>query len=526
MSTSLLRIGHLRCVNKCLQTQSWNILSRAPTALTFSTKSSGSKNSSKKTSKDKNKPKTYFDIEKLVQHKPCNFPKKEVSPTASAVTGAAQEAIASVATKCMSPVASAETIATTYDITTQPVTTSFVKKVPSKITTAESIVEVFPEDFPGEDALILEASKVAAEPAVDVPQVPMHPAPASVELAPDPFVLVDGALNLVHEAVPNKGSMEPVEETPPAEGSLKSVVEGAHAEALLEPLTEAPPEEVSLESVVKVAHVDVSWKSSAEAAHGELSLEPVVEVAPVEVSLEHVVEAAPEEESLEPVVEAAPTEPSPKLAMEVTLTTVSGGVPETLTADLQASLEPVAKAVPEPVAEATPSEPDPAESMPGPEAEVVLEPVAEITDATDVVPGSEDLVNPAWVLSKAAEEELQMDSPAEAVGPSQAHMDPVQRLFLDSIREYSTNSQAAGGLVDAGSQYQKVLEEEIVKLQRLYGGGDLTSFPNFKFTDFLCIIREHCRTQQCILPSRRVQELSKSVDSGERVAFLDHPQSQ
>ncbi|XP_023193278.1 calphotin-like isoform X1 [Xiphophorus maculatus] len=457
MSTSLLRIGHLRCVNKCLQTQSWNILSRAPTALTFSTKSSGSKNSSKKTSKDKNKPKTYFDIEKLVQHKPCNFPKKEVSPTASAVTEAAQEAIASVATKRMSPAASAETIATTYDITIQPVTTSFVKKVPSKITTAESIVEVFPEDFPGEDALILEASKVAAEPAADVPQDPMHPAPASVESAPDPFVLVDGALNLVHEAVPNKGSMEPVEETLPAEGSLKSVVEGAHAEALLEPLTEAPPEEVSLE--------------------------PVVKVAPVEVSLEHVVEAAPEEASLEPVVEAAPTEPSPKLAMEVTLTTVSGGVPETLTADLQASLEPVAKAVPEPVAEATPSEPDPAESMPGPEAEVVLEPVAEITDATDVVPGSEDLVNPAWVLSKAAEEELQMDSPAEAVGPSQAHMDPVQRLFLDSIREYSTNSQAAGGLVDAGSQYQKVLEEEIAKLQRLYGGGDLTSFPNFKFTE-------------------------------------------
>uniref|UniRef100_A0A3B5LDY2 ATP synthase peripheral stalk subunit F6, mitochondrial n=1 Tax=Xiphophorus couchianus TaxID=32473 RepID=A0A3B5LDY2_9TELE len=66
-------------------------------------------------------------------------------------------------------------------------------------------------------------------------------------------------------------------------------------------------------------------------------------------------------------------------------------------------------------------------------------------------------------------------------------MDPVQRLFLDSIREYSTNSQAAGGLVDAGSQYQKVLEEEIAKLQRLYGGGDLTSFPNFKFTGKLTI---------------------------------------
>ncbi|XP_016517932.1 calphotin-like isoform X7 [Poecilia formosa] len=425
MSTSLLRIGHLLCVNKCLQTEGWKMLSRAPTALPFSTKSSGSKNSSKKTSKDKSKPKTYFDIEKLVQHKPCNFPKKEVSPAASAVTEAALEAIASAATKHTPPVASAGTIAAAADGTTQAVTASFVKEVPSNTATDESTVEVVPEAFPGEDALMLEASKVAAEPAVDVPQVPMHP--ASVESAPGPLVdvaLVDGALNLVHEAGPNKA------ETPPAEGSLKSVVEAA-------PVVEVAPEEVPLE--------------------------PLVEAAPV-------VEAAPEEASLEPVVEAAPPEPSPKLATEA-----SDGVPETLTVDLQAPLEPVA--------EATPSEPDPAESMPEPEAEAVLEPVAEITDATDVVPGSEDLVDPAWVLSKAAEEELQMDSPAEAVGPSQAHMDPVQRLFLDSIREYSANSQAAGGLVDADPLYQKVLEEETAKLQRLYGGGDLTSFPNFKFTE-------------------------------------------
>ncbi|XP_016517928.1 calphotin-like isoform X3 [Poecilia formosa] len=464
MSTSLLRIGHLLCVNKCLQTEGWKMLSRAPTALPFSTKSSGSKNSSKKTSKDKSKPKTYFDIEKLVQHKPCNFPKKEVSPAASAVTEAALEAIASAATKHTPPVASAGTIAAAADGTTQAVTASFVKEVPSNTATDESTVEVVPEAFPGEDALMLEASKVAAEPAVDVPQVPMHP--ASVESAPGPLVdvaLVDGALNLVHEAGPNKA------ETPPAEGSLKSVVEAA-------PVVEVAPEEVPLEPLVEAAPVveaapeEASLEPAVEAAPEEASLEPAVEAAPEEASLEPAVEAAPEEASLEPVVEAAPPEPSPKLATEA-----SDGVPETLTVDLQAPLEPVA--------EATPSEPDPAESMPEPEAEAVLEPVAEITDATDVVPGSEDLVDPAWVLSKAAEEELQMDSPAEAVGPSQAHMDPVQRLFLDSIREYSANSQAAGGLVDADPLYQKVLEEETAKLQRLYGGGDLTSFPNFKFTE-------------------------------------------
>ncbi|AWP12675.1 putative ATP synthase-coupling factor 6 mitochondrial-like isoform 3 [Scophthalmus maximus] len=66
---------------------------------------------------------------------------------------------------------------------------------------------------------------------------------------------------------------------------------------------------------------------------------------------------------------------------------------------------------------------------------------------------------------------------------SGAPMDPIQKLFLDSIREYSSKSQASGGLVDAGSAYDKALAEEIAKLQRLYGGGDLESFPVFKFTE-------------------------------------------
>ncbi|CAK6978445.1 hypothetical protein EPR50_G00121690 [Scomber scombrus] len=62
-------------------------------------------------------------------------------------------------------------------------------------------------------------------------------------------------------------------------------------------------------------------------------------------------------------------------------------------------------------------------------------------------------------------------------------IDPIQKLFLDSIREYATKSDASGGLVDAGSEYQKALAEEVAKLQRLYGGGDLTSFPEFQFPE-------------------------------------------
>ncbi|CAL8387420.1 unnamed protein product [Gadus morhua 'NCC'] len=64
---------------------------------------------------------------------------------------------------------------------------------------------------------------------------------------------------------------------------------------------------------------------------------------------------------------------------------------------------------------------------------------------------------------------------------NQAQLDPIQKLFVDSIRAYNASSQASGGLVDAGAEYQKALAEEMTKLQRLYGGGDLESFPEFKF---------------------------------------------
>uniref|UniRef100_A0A8C9WG01 ATP synthase peripheral stalk subunit F6, mitochondrial n=1 Tax=Scleropages formosus TaxID=113540 RepID=A0A8C9WG01_SCLFO len=43
--------------------------------------------------------------------------------------------------------------------------------------------------------------------------------------------------------------------------------------------------------------------------------------------------------------------------------------------------------------------------------------------------------------------------------------------------------RAAGGVVDTGPAYEKNLSEEIGKLQRLYGGGDLTTFPEFKFPE-------------------------------------------
>ncbi|XP_017293240.1 ATP synthase-coupling factor 6, mitochondrial [Kryptolebias marmoratus] len=62
-------------------------------------------------------------------------------------------------------------------------------------------------------------------------------------------------------------------------------------------------------------------------------------------------------------------------------------------------------------------------------------------------------------------------------------LDPVQKLFLDKIRDYNNKSKTGGGIVDAGPAYQKNLAQEMTKLQRLYGGGDLNQFPDIKFTE-------------------------------------------
>ncbi|XP_063299086.1 ATP synthase-coupling factor 6, mitochondrial-like [Pelobates fuscus] len=62
-------------------------------------------------------------------------------------------------------------------------------------------------------------------------------------------------------------------------------------------------------------------------------------------------------------------------------------------------------------------------------------------------------------------------------------LDPVQKLFVEKIREYNTKSQKLNGPVDAGAEYQKDLSEDISKLNRLFGGGDMSKFPDFKFEE-------------------------------------------
>ncbi|XP_035579597.1 ATP synthase-coupling factor 6, mitochondrial-like [Zalophus californianus] len=62
-------------------------------------------------------------------------------------------------------------------------------------------------------------------------------------------------------------------------------------------------------------------------------------------------------------------------------------------------------------------------------------------------------------------------------------LDPVQKLFVDKIREYRTKRQASGGPVDTGREHQQDLERELCKLKQIYGKAARNTFPDFKFED-------------------------------------------
>ncbi|TNN75953.1 ATP synthase-coupling factor 6, mitochondrial [Liparis tanakae] len=61
-------------------------------------------------------------------------------------------------------------------------------------------------------------------------------------------------------------------------------------------------------------------------------------------------------------------------------------------------------------------------------------------------------------------------------------LDPVQRLFLEKIKEYNNMRRLNGGPLEAEPDYDRYVSEETAKLRRLHGGGDLSSFPQFTFT--------------------------------------------
>ncbi|XP_076331018.1 ATP synthase-coupling factor 6, mitochondrial-like [Tachypleus tridentatus] len=65
--------------------------------------------------------------------------------------------------------------------------------------------------------------------------------------------------------------------------------------------------------------------------------------------------------------------------------------------------------------------------------------------------------------------------------------DPIQKLFVEKLKEYTQKSKSqGGGLVDASPDTQKQMKEELEKIEIQYGGGkgiDLSKFPTFNFKD-------------------------------------------
>ncbi|XP_010975694.1 ATP synthase-coupling factor 6, mitochondrial [Camelus dromedarius] len=62
-------------------------------------------------------------------------------------------------------------------------------------------------------------------------------------------------------------------------------------------------------------------------------------------------------------------------------------------------------------------------------------------------------------------------------------LDPVQKLFVDKIREYRNKRQTSAGPVDTGAEYQQELDRELFKLKQMYGKADMNTFPNFTFEE-------------------------------------------
>ncbi|XP_030298784.1 gelsolin-related protein of 125 kDa-like isoform X2 [Sparus aurata] len=93
------------------------------------------------------------------------------------------------------------------------------------------------------------------------------------------------------------------------------------------------------------------------------------------------------------------------------------------------------------------------------------------------------------VTASPALEEVQQEQEVEEEGAQtetlgkEYDLDPVQRLFLEKIREYNNIRGINGEPLEAEPDYEKHLSQETAKLQRLYGGGDLSSFPEFTFTE-------------------------------------------
>ena len=66
---------------------------------------------------------------------------------------------------------------------------------------------------------------------------------------------------------------------------------------------------------------------------------------------------------------------------------------------------------------------------------------------------------------------------------SNGGMDPIQKLFLEKIRDYKTKSNklGEGKLLDVTQEFEQKMTKETEGLRRRFGSGNLEEFPKFDF---------------------------------------------
>ncbi|XP_061936097.1 ATP synthase-coupling factor 6, mitochondrial-like isoform X1 [Apis cerana] len=70
--------------------------------------------------------------------------------------------------------------------------------------------------------------------------------------------------------------------------------------------------------------------------------------------------------------------------------------------------------------------------------------------------------------------------------------DPIQKLFLDKIREYKAKS-SGGKLVDVTPEIEKERQAELDRVKKQFNiKGDPTEFPKFKFQGMLIFQTTNC----------------------------------
>uniref|UniRef100_A0A8C8X2H4 ATP synthase peripheral stalk subunit F6, mitochondrial n=1 Tax=Panthera leo TaxID=9689 RepID=A0A8C8X2H4_PANLE len=62
-------------------------------------------------------------------------------------------------------------------------------------------------------------------------------------------------------------------------------------------------------------------------------------------------------------------------------------------------------------------------------------------------------------------------------------LDPVQKLFIDRIREYRTKHRHLEDVLILAQSTSKSRRGSFSKLNQMYGKADMNTFPNFTFED-------------------------------------------